>query len=77
MCRMQIEPGDPKFGNIYTPEGSRPKEIVWSCPYNEVFIYFLNNISKFRNAAVMNAVLDAEGAVDSGMEMVGIRGLEL
>ncbi|KAF7638274.1 CX domain-containing protein [Meloidogyne graminicola] len=35
MCRMPIESGDLKFGNIYTPDGSRPKEIVWSCSYNE------------------------------------------
>ncbi|KAL7074723.1 hypothetical protein ACQ4LE_005932 [Meloidogyne hapla] len=35
MCRMPIEPNDPKFGQVYTPDGSQPKEIVWSCPYNE------------------------------------------
>lgn len=35
MCRMPLESNDPKFGNIYTPDGSRPKEIVWSCGINE------------------------------------------
>ncbi|CAK5036874.1 unnamed protein product [Meloidogyne enterolobii] len=35
MCRMPVEPDDPKFGKVYTPDGSQPKEIVWSCPYNE------------------------------------------
>jgi len=38
MCRMPVEPDDPKFGKVYTPDGSQPKEIVWSCPYNEVFL---------------------------------------
>ncbi|VDK17339.1 unnamed protein product [Anisakis simplex] len=36
MCRMPIDASDPKFGNVYFEDGSsRPKEIVWSCGYNE------------------------------------------
>jgi hypothetical protein len=34
---MPVEPNDPQFGNIYTPEGSPPKEVVWSCGMNEVY----------------------------------------
>ncbi|CAD5213807.1 unnamed protein product [Bursaphelenchus okinawaensis] len=35
MCRMPLDPGDPQFGNIYFQDQTRPKEIVWSCGYNE------------------------------------------
>ncbi|KAL3082694.1 hypothetical protein niasHS_010496 [Heterodera schachtii] len=36
MCRMPVDPSDPQFGNVFLPGGqSRPKEIVWSCNYNE------------------------------------------
>lgn len=35
MCRMPVEPNDQQFGNVYFNEGGRPKELVWSCGYNE------------------------------------------
>uniref|UniRef100_A0A183BWK2 Glucuronosyltransferase n=1 Tax=Globodera pallida TaxID=36090 RepID=A0A183BWK2_GLOPA len=36
MCRMPVDSSDPQFGNVYLPGGqSRPKDIVWSCNYNE------------------------------------------
>jgi hypothetical protein len=35
MCRMPMNPSDPQFGNIYFQDYTRPKEIVWSCGYNE------------------------------------------
>uniref|UniRef100_A0A915D590 CX domain-containing protein n=1 Tax=Ditylenchus dipsaci TaxID=166011 RepID=A0A915D590_9BILA len=34
MCRMPME-GDSQFSNVYFQDGGRPKEIVWSCRYNE------------------------------------------
>jgi len=34
MCRMPLE-GDSQFSNVYFQDNSRPKEIVWSCRYNE------------------------------------------
>ncbi|KAI1710423.1 CX module domain-containing protein [Ditylenchus destructor] len=35
MCRMPLDASDPQFGNVYFPDNTRPKEIVWSCGYNE------------------------------------------
>uniref|UniRef100_A0A914HHG4 CX domain-containing protein n=1 Tax=Globodera rostochiensis TaxID=31243 RepID=A0A914HHG4_GLORO len=36
MCRMPVDSSDPQFGNVYLPGGqTRPKDIVWSCNYNE------------------------------------------
>ena len=35
MCRMPIDQADPTLGNVYLPDNSRPKEIVWTCGYNE------------------------------------------
>ncbi|VDM38640.1 unnamed protein product [Toxocara canis] len=36
MCRMPVDYSDPTFSNIYFQDGStRPREIVWSCNYNE------------------------------------------
>ncbi|KAI1702165.1 CX module domain-containing protein [Ditylenchus destructor] len=35
MCRMPLDGSDSQFGNIYFQDNSRPKEIVWSCGYNE------------------------------------------
>uniref|UniRef100_A0A914GR67 CX domain-containing protein n=1 Tax=Globodera rostochiensis TaxID=31243 RepID=A0A914GR67_GLORO len=35
MCRMPIDPNDPVLGQVYMPDNSRPKEIVWSCEYHE------------------------------------------
>uniref|UniRef100_A0A158R4F7 CX domain-containing protein n=1 Tax=Syphacia muris TaxID=451379 RepID=A0A158R4F7_9BILA len=36
MCRKPITQGDATFGDIYMNDGySRPKEIVWSCGWNE------------------------------------------
>uniref|UniRef100_A0A1I7SNA8 CX domain-containing protein n=1 Tax=Bursaphelenchus xylophilus TaxID=6326 RepID=A0A1I7SNA8_BURXY len=35
MCRMPLQPGDPQFGSIYFQDQTRPKEIVWSCGFNE------------------------------------------
>ncbi|VDP18498.1 unnamed protein product [Onchocerca flexuosa] len=35
MCRMPIEGDDPQLGNVYFQDGRRPKELVWSCNYDE------------------------------------------
>jgi len=35
MCRMPFNDNDPTFGNIYTSDYSRPKELVWSCLADE------------------------------------------
>lgn len=36
MCRKPITADDATFGDIYINDGySRPKEIVWSCGWNE------------------------------------------
>ncbi|MFH4980452.1 hypothetical protein AB6A40_007161 [Gnathostoma spinigerum] len=36
MCSMPLDRSDPTFGNVYFEDGvSRPKEIVWSCNYDE------------------------------------------
>uniref|UniRef100_A0A0R3RZI8 CX domain-containing protein n=1 Tax=Elaeophora elaphi TaxID=1147741 RepID=A0A0R3RZI8_9BILA len=35
MCRMPVEASDPHLGNVYFEDGGRPKELVWSCNYDE------------------------------------------
>uniref|UniRef100_A0A915PZN7 CX domain-containing protein n=1 Tax=Setaria digitata TaxID=48799 RepID=A0A915PZN7_9BILA len=35
MCRMPVQEGDPQLGNVYFDDGTRPKELVWSCNYDE------------------------------------------
>ncbi|KAL3119126.1 hypothetical protein niasHT_003909 [Heterodera trifolii] len=35
MCRMAIDPSDPVLGQVYMPDSTRPKEIVWSCEMHE------------------------------------------
>ncbi|KAM3723543.1 Uncharacterized protein ACO02O_06752 [Dirofilaria immitis] len=35
MCRMPIDGDDPQLGNVYFEDGKKPKELVWSCNYDE------------------------------------------
>uniref|UniRef100_A0A915EF34 CX domain-containing protein n=1 Tax=Ditylenchus dipsaci TaxID=166011 RepID=A0A915EF34_9BILA len=35
MCRMPMDPSDPQLGNVYLPDQTRPREIVWGCGMNE------------------------------------------
>ncbi|CAG9531250.1 unnamed protein product [Cercopithifilaria johnstoni] len=35
MCRMPVKADDPQLGNVYFEDGRRPKELVWSCNYDE------------------------------------------
>ncbi|GMS88572.1 hypothetical protein PENTCL1PPCAC_10747, partial [Pristionchus entomophagus] len=32
VCSNPIEPSDPKLGKVFFVNGSRPREIAWSCP---------------------------------------------
>uniref|UniRef100_A0AC34GUW8 CX domain-containing protein n=1 Tax=Panagrolaimus sp. ES5 TaxID=591445 RepID=A0AC34GUW8_9BILA len=35
MCRMPVDNTDTQLSNIYLPDNTRPREIVWGCGYNE------------------------------------------
>uniref|UniRef100_A0A1I7VT59 CX domain-containing protein n=1 Tax=Loa loa TaxID=7209 RepID=A0A1I7VT59_LOALO len=35
MCHMPVQGDDPQLGNVYFEDGRRPKELVWSCSYDE------------------------------------------
>ncbi|KAK6101672.1 CX module family protein [Brugia pahangi] len=35
MCRVPIQGDDPQLGNVYFDDGRKPKELVWSCNYDE------------------------------------------
>ncbi|VDN08102.1 unnamed protein product [Thelazia callipaeda] len=35
MCHMPVDSNDEHLGKVYFQDGSRPKELVWSCSYDE------------------------------------------
>uniref|UniRef100_A0A0N5DB61 CX domain-containing protein n=1 Tax=Thelazia callipaeda TaxID=103827 RepID=A0A0N5DB61_THECL len=35
MCHVHVDPNDEDLGKVYFQDGTRPKELVWSCNYDE------------------------------------------